>query len=45
MNRAYRGCPEGPENATLEFGGIVYGLPVFDPELAKRRKAEGWIAQ
>ena len=46
MNRAYRGCPQGPEGELHnEDGSITVGVPVFDPELAKRRKAEGWIAQ
>jgi hypothetical protein len=64
MNRAYRGCPDGPEGERKEycgqcdgtvsdgpdkcgfcggFGEVTHvGLPVFNPELAKRRKAEGW---
>lgn len=48
LNRAYRGCPEGPEGARDEFDANlnqqvhICGLPVFQPELAKQRKAEGW---
>jgi len=45
MNRAYRGCPEGPEGEVEnEDGSITVGLPIFDVELAKRRKLEGWKA-
>ena len=78
LNRAYRGCPDGPEGRKSEIcsvcnenriettasagaghsddlavcapcsgcGGhgeiIVVGLPLYDKELAKQRKAEGW---
>lgn len=47
MNRAYRGCPPGPEGERKEhdsvFGEItVMGQPLYQIELAKQRKDEGW---
>lgn len=63
MNRAYRGCPKGPEGACeLEcsecgndptkradcvycagYGRLtIIGLPVFQADLAAKRKADGW---
>lgn len=43
MRRAYRGCPDGPEGERKnEDGSITVGLPIFDPEMARKRKAEGW---
>jgi hypothetical protein len=68
LNRAYRGCPEGPDGERMEtcpnckgtkllsVGGdtfrcdnclgheswLVTGLPVYQIELAKERKAQGW---
>lgn len=76
LNRAYRGCPEGPDGERYEKcvhcagedilitalsgserGGnlacpwchghgayTIVGLPAFDPEKAKERKAAGWRA-
>ena len=47
MNRAYRGCPAGPMGQRQEMDeqlGLVtiQGLPVYDENLAKKRKLEGW---
>lgn len=47
LNRAYHGCPEGPDGERKEhdeeFGDVTaVGVPVFQPELAAKRKAEGW---
>lgn len=46
LNRAYQGCPAGPDGEKREVreGQLVtvQGAPQFDPELAKTRKAEGW---
>jgi hypothetical protein len=53
MRRAYHGCPDGPVGASeaeCDCPGkphphhIISGLPVIDPELVKKRKAEGWKA-
>lgn len=49
MNRAYRGCPEGPEGERREIEDtgqeiIHVGLPVSYAALAKERRAEGWKA-
>lgn len=43
MQRAYRGCPDGPEGASVDDEGHrSCGLPLYSEELAKKRKAEGW---
>lgn len=43
MNRAYRGCPEGPEGAhENDDGSYTVGVPVYQIELAKERRAQGW---
>ncbi len=47
MNRAYRGCPAGTDGERKEvdpiYGEIVVqGQPVFQIQLAKIRKAQGW---
>lgn len=48
MNRAYRGCPAGPEGEETrtdpETGHPfrVQGVPVYQIELAKQRRADGW---
>lgn len=47
LNRAYRGCPPGPDGERKEhdsvFGEItVMGQPLYQIELAKKRKDEGW---
>jgi len=51
LNRAYHGCPDGPvgrREVPCDCDGsphgthIVTGVPEFDPELARKRKAEGW---
>lgn len=48
MNRAYRGCPHGPDGRRTEFDEqlqqmvTIGGVPQPDPELSKKRKAEGW---
>lgn len=47
MTRAYRGCPAGPDGeyeAPDEVYGIVkiQGTPEHQPDLAKKRKSEGW---
>lgn len=48
LNNAYRGCPMGPDGERKEFDKDLgcevtcVGLPIFEPELAKQRKAIGW---
>jgi hypothetical protein len=43
MNRAYHGCPDGPEGEKHnDDGSITVGLPLYQIELAKQRRAEGW---
>lgn len=46
MSRAYHGCPEGPdgERKTVEDGqeATHVGVPLYQIELAKQRKAAGW---
>ncbi len=48
LNRAYRGCPDGPDGERKEFDTdlgqevIHVGLPEYKPELAKKRKSDGW---
>lgn len=47
LNRAYRGCPPGPdgEHETIdpEHGKCkVQGTPLYQIELSKQRKALGW---
>ena len=48
MNRAYRGCPEGPdgERFQAEDGQQIHyvGVPEYQQDLADKRKAEGWKA-
>ncbi len=53
LNRAYHGCPDGPvgqQELPCECEGTPHkshtlvGLPIFDPDLARKRKAEGWRA-
>lgn len=45
MNRAYRGCPEGPEGRIENpDGSITVGVPVYQIELAKQRREQGWKA-
>src|SRR5271166_1257762 len=51
LNRAYRGCPDGPVGAT-EFPcdcegnphdtHLVVGLPLVNIDLKRKRKQEGW---
>ena len=47
MQRAYRGCPEGPDGEHQredELYGLVTvtGVPAFQKELAMARAKEGW---
>lgn len=48
LNRAYRGCPEGPVGERMEERDgetcHIIGLPEYQKELATKRKAEGWRA-
>lgn len=46
MNRAYHGCPAGPDGEKHEErDGVMVTIqvtPEFNPEVAKERKAQGW---
>ncbi len=43
MNRAYHGCPEGPEGRREnEDCSITVGVPIYQIELAKERRSQGW---
>ena len=47
LNRAYRGCPDGPVGRREEFDEefdviTIAGLPEANKELAAQRRAEGW---
>jgi hypothetical protein len=46
LNRAYRGCPDGPMGERTEDrdGEIVHivGLPEYQKDLAVKRRNEGW---
>jgi hypothetical protein len=46
MQRAYRGCPEGPcgERVEMEDEQVVthVGLPMPDKELVRKRREDGW---
>ncbi len=44
LNRAYHGCPIGPEGEqpSPDGVGIIAGLRIFQKELAAKRRAEGW---
>lgn len=43
MNRAYHGCPQGPEGERKnEDGSITVGVPLYQIELAKERRDLGW---
>src|SRR5208282_1654263 len=50
LNRAYHGCPDGPVGEHVEYNEYLktdclhVGLPVFQPDLAAKRKSEGWKA-
>lgn len=46
MRRAYHGCPDVPLGGTEKLPDghevVRLGLPLYDVELAKKRKQEGW---
>lgn len=47
MWMAHNGCPDGPVGERIEadpiYGKVrVCGVPVFNPDLSRERKAEGW---
>ena len=47
MNRAYRGCPSGPDGEREEMDPnyakiTIQGKPLYQIELARQRKTEGW---